>query len=198
MTLGEFSLVLSVLGVIPYLYGIIRGKVRPQRMSWFIWTVILALGLWSYVASGGEDSAWLIVGDLAVTAVVFGFSLWRGSGGGSRLDLVCLGIAIVGITVWQMTGESIIGVSGAMLADAVAMMPTLTKALREPMSESASTFAFSASASVCGILAVGSWNLPVLSYPAYLFIANFTTALTILVGQYQVRRLAAAVHSTGS
>lgn len=191
MTLGETAFVLSVVGVVPYLAGIIRGKVRPERMSWFIWTIILALGLWSYLASGGNDSAWLIIGDLLITATVFVFALWRGSGGLSRLDLACLGVAVGGIALWQLVGESAIGVGGALLADAVAMVPTLAKALREPMSESASTFIFSAAASCCGILAVGTWNLLVLSYPVYLFIANAMTALTILVSQYQVRRLAA-------
>lgn len=188
MTFGGAAFILSLIGVVPYLYGIIHGNVRPARMSWFIWSVILALGLWSYVTGGGTDSAWLIIGDLTITAVVFAFALWRGSGGWERLDIACLTVAVAGLLLWQIVGDAWLGVAGALLADAVAMVPTVVKSLRDPYSESASTFIFSAAASACGILAVGGWNLLLLSYPVYLCAANCLAAGTIMVGQYQLRR----------
>lgn len=189
MTLGELALLISVTGAVPYLAGVVRGRVRPQRMSWFIWTIILVLGLWSYRASGSDDSTWYIVGELATTGAIFLFSLWRGSGGWSRLDLGCLVVAVVGIGLWQMLDESAWGVFGALMADAVAVIPTLVKSLQDPESESASAFLCSALGACFGVLAVGSWNLLILLYPTYLFLANFVVALVIVVGQYRVRRL---------
>ncbi len=60
---------------------------------------------------------------------------------------------------------------------------------RDPASEGASTFSFSSVAAMCGVLAVGEWNITLPFYPVYLFLANLVTAIVISVGQYQVYRL---------
>lgn len=187
MTIGEFSIGISIVGGIPYARSIIRGSVRPERMSWFIWSVILGLGLWGYRASGGDDSAWFIVGDLIITASIFFLSLWHGTGGWNRLDATCLVVAFAGIILWQLTSIPVLGVVGVVTADIVALIPTLIKALRKPMTESTTTFAFTALAAACGTVAVGKWDVVLLAYPVYLFLANFTTAIVIFTGQYQLR-----------
>lgn len=187
MTLGEFSILISIAGAVPYCVQIVRGRVRPERTTWFIWTLILALAVWGYHASGANDSVWFLVGDLLVTATIFGLSLWRGQGGWNRLDISCLAIAGFSLLLWQLSSIPLLAVWGTMIADAVAVVPTIVKSLHDPQSESASVYAFSSVAAVCGFLAVGEWNLALLAYPVYLFLANFSTALVVLVGQYQLR-----------
>lgn len=189
MTLGEFSVVISIVGILPYLTGMFRGTLRPHRTSWFIWTIILALTLWGYWAVGARDSAWFIFGDLLVTGAVFVVSLWRGKGGLERLDLCCLVIAVVGVAVWQLSRAPVFVLFGTVMADAVSIVPTLVKALREPETESATPFLASSFAALCGVMAVGQWNMQLLFYPFYLFLANFVTGLVIVVSQYQVRHL---------
>jgi hypothetical protein len=188
MTLGEFSMVISVAGALPYIAHILWGRVRPERATWFVWSLILALAIWGYRASGANDSVWFLVGDLAVTAMIFLLSLWRGQGGFSRLDLVCVGIASLSLGLWQLSSISLFAVWGVLIADSVAMLPTLIKSLHDPRSESSTTYAFSSVAALCGFVAVGQWNFSLLFYPAYLFLANFVLALTIWVGTYQVSR----------
>lgn len=187
MTIGEFSIIISIIGIVPYMIGIIHGKVRPERVTWFVWSLILALGIASYAEAGGSDSTWFLIGDFLITFGVFLLSLWKGAGGLNRLDLACLGIALCGLALWQTSSLPLLGIVGALTADAVALLPTILKALKDPNSESASTFGFSSLAAMCGVLAVGEWNGVLLFYPVYLFIANFVTAIVILVGQYQVR-----------
>ncbi len=188
MTIGEISLVISITGVVPYILQILRGHVRPERMTWFVWTVILALAVWSYHASGATDSVWFLVGDLIVTAFVFMLAIWKGVGGWARRDVGYLFIAASGLLLWQLAGNPLLALCGIILADIMALLPTLTKALKDPFSESATTFSFSSVAALCGVVAVAEWNLLLLFYPFYLFLANFVTALVIVVGQYQVSR----------
>jgi len=193
MTLGEFSLFLGMVGAVPYIYQIVLGKVRPERATWFVWSLILALALWSYRSSGAEDSALFLVGDFIVTFAIFLLSLWRGKGGWTRLDVGCLTICGLSLLLWQTSNIPLFGLWGVLIADAVAMIPTLIKSLREPDTESSTTYAFSSVAALFGFLAVGEWNLVLLFYPFYLFLANFTTAVVVLVGKYQVNRLHHAV-----
>ncbi len=190
MTLGEFSFALSIVGALPYIWQIIRGGVRPERTTWFVWTLILALAVWSYRASGASDSVWFLVGDLVVTGILFLLSLWRGRGSWTRLDISCLAVAGLSLLLWEVSHISLFTVWGTLLADAVALVPTIVKSLREPDTESASTYLFSSVAALCGFVAVGQWNLTLLFYPAYLFLANFITALVVMVSKYQVSRMA--------
>lgn len=189
MTLGEISFGISIVGAVPYALQTARGTVHPARASWFVWTCLLALAVWSYRAEGASDSLWFLVGDLFITAVICVLSIWRGRSGWSRLDVCCLSIAAAGIVIWQATSTPLFGLAGVLIADGAALIPTLVKALREPTSESASTFICSSLAALCGFVAVGEWNAVLLFYPAYLFLANFVTAVTIWVGQYHMRRL---------
>jgi hypothetical protein len=189
MTLGEFSLVLGIIGAIPYIRSIVRGQVRPERTTWFVWSLILALALWSYRGAGPSDSVWFLVGDFIVTFTIFLLSLWRGAGGWTRLDISCLAIAGFSLLLWQLSSFPLFALWGVLIADAVALVPTVVKALHNPKSEGVSTYAFSSVAALCGFVAVGQWSLVLLFYPAYLFLANFVTALVVWVGQYQVQRL---------
>ncbi|HSX17124.1 MAG TPA: hypothetical protein VLH86_03430 [Patescibacteria group bacterium] len=195
MSLGEVSLVISMAGAVPYCVQVVRGSVRPERMTWFVWTLILALALASYYSSGASDSVWFLVGDFIVTAAVFLLSLWRGQGGWTRLDGVCSAVAGVSLLVWQLSAVSWFGLCGVLVADAVALVPTLVKSLHDPASESVSTYAFSSVAALCGFVAVGEWNMVLLFYPAYLFLANFTTAMVVWVGQYHLNRTAESVNN---
>ena len=155
MTLGKLSLIISIAGAIPYCLQIIRADVRPERMTWFIWSIILVLATWGYHALGSRDSMWFLVGDLAATSAIFFLSLWRGVGGYRKLDLICLGLAAVGLLIWQISSNPLFIMFGALLADGIALIPTVLKALRDPTSESITTFAATTVAAILGILAVG-------------------------------------------
>ena len=184
MTLGLVSFVLSLCGAVPYVYQIVRGTVRPERATWFAWSVILALAIASSKSSGAHDSLWFLVGDLVVTSTIFILSLWRGQGGFTRLDACCLGIAALGLVVWQWSGSPVFGLLGAAAADVAALVPTLVKSLRDPLSEGVSPYLCSSLAALLGFVAVGQWNGMLLFYPAYIFIASFTTAVVVWVGKY--------------
>ncbi len=191
MTIGEFSMLLGIVGALPYIAQIIWGRVRPERATWLVWSVLLILAVWSYRAVGANDSLWFLVGDLAVTVVIFGLSLWRGQGGWTRQDLLCMGVAGISLLLWAYSGIPLFAVWGVLLADIAALIPTLIKSLNDPLSESATTYGFSSAAALCGFIAVGQWNFNLLFYPAYLFLANFAVALTVWVGHYQRSRLQA-------
>lgn len=196
ITIGEASLLISFAGAVVYARKIVSGKVRPERVTWFVWTVILGLALWGYHASGGNDSTWFLVGDFVVTLTIFLLSIWRGKGGFNRFDLICLFIAILGLVVSQISHTPMYVVCGAIVADSMALIPTIKKALQEPETEDASTFSFTSVAAAMGIVAVGRWSLLLLFYPVYLFLANFVTAIVILVSQYQSRRILQPVIKT--
>lgn len=189
MTIGELGMLLVIVGAIPYMWHICRGNVRPERVSWFVWTVVLLLAVWGYRSSGATDSIWFLVGDLLVTGLTFLLSLWRGRGGWTKLDVACLTIALCSLALWQFSGVELFILWGAMMADMAAAVPTIVKSLQDPRSENVTAYMCASAGALCGFMAVGKWSLGLLLYPAYLFLVNLVIGLVVWVGQYQLRRM---------
>ncbi len=131
------SLVAGISGVILYAIDIVKGTTRPHVMTRFILFFILTLNFVSIVAADSNLGAVLYAGlSFTHSAILFGMSLWRGMGGKSKLDFACLGIAGVGIVGWQVTGNPLVGVWFAILADLAAYVPALIKTWHHPETES--------------------------------------------------------------
>src|SRR5690242_18066463 len=57
--LGALAGALSLLGFMPYIVEIVQGKTRPNRATWWIWTVVGAMLSASYYASGSPHAIWV-------------------------------------------------------------------------------------------------------------------------------------------
>lgn len=185
--LGRISLVISVLGVMPYIFSIFKSGVRPERTTWGIWTVVLLLAVLSYRSAGAGESIWFLIGDLLITGTIFAISLFKGEGGWTKLDITCLAVAALGLVVWQMSHNPLWQMIGTLTADMIAVVPTIKKSLEDPMSDSPTTFIASSIAALIGIFSVGEWNVILLFYPVYLYTANFLVAVVIGVGRYYAK-----------
>lgn len=103
--------ILVAVGPITYAVSIIKGRTKPHRMTRFILAFVLTLNFASILAAKGNLGAEIFAGVSCLQAlVILGMSVWRGMGGTSKFDWICLGIAIVGIVGWKITGDPIIGV----------------------------------------------------------------------------------------
>jgi len=186
--LGRISLVISVLGAIPYIVSIFKNGVRPERTTWGIWTIVLLLAVVSYRAAGAGDSIWFLVGDFLITGVIFVISLFKGVGGWSKIDIASIAVAILGLIVWQLSHNPVWQMIGTLTADMVAIVPTVKKSLENPMDDSPTIFIAGSLAALLGIFSVGEWNIILLFYPVYLYTANFLTAVVIGSGRYYAKR----------
>src|SRR5258708_757111 len=117
-TFAILSGLIMLFGGPPYVIDIFKGKTKPQRTTWFIWSVqgLIAFGSqmslgaqWSLVFAGLDA-----VGDLAV----FLLSLKFGVGGGwRRIDVGALAIACVGLVASVVARAPLIALLGVILAD---------------------------------------------------------------------------------
>ncbi|MFN8016324.1 MAG: hypothetical protein U0R17_06940 [Acidimicrobiia bacterium] len=139
------------------------------------------------MAAKGNTGAILYAGlSFAHSGLLFGMSLWRGMGGKNRLDFTCLGIAVCGIIGWKLTGNALVGVWFAILADLAAYIPAFIKTWKHPNTESHWLYTLS-------ILAAG---LSLAAYPIkaesifqiYIILASATMVLIIYRKRLIVQR----------
>jgi hypothetical protein len=188
--LGYLSGIISLSEYPPYLRDIFRGTTKPQRASWFIWSVLGSIAFASQFAEGARYSLWMTGVQTLGVLTVFIISLRKGEGGLSKLDIGALVVAAVGLALWYITRTAAYALMFVIVADAAGTTLTVLKTYKNPGSETLVTWILASFAGIFAALAVGSWNFLLLAYPLYIFLANFSVVLAIFLGNRANKRTA--------
>jgi hypothetical protein len=189
--IGFLSGVVSMLGYPVYLRDIASGSTRPERASWFIWTLLGIIAFVSQKSAGAGSSLWLAGVQAVGVGAIFLYSLKKGVGGWTGWDIFGLSVAAIGLILWHVTKHPVVAILSVLLADAAATALTLPKAYREPESETLFAWGIDVLAGVLGVLSVGSLEPVLLLYPAYIALSNTAVTAAILLGRRRLRLLAA-------
>jgi hypothetical protein len=178
-----FLIVSSILaGISPiiYAYEILKGKAQPHRTTRLVLLIITALAFSSLIAQNNKVAVWLAGVDLVQSTIIFILSLKYGEGKWAKMDFLCLGIAGIGILVWQITSNPLLGLYAAILADFTGISPTLVKTYKRPESESWIYFFIGSIACAFNLAATKEFTIQNISYPLYLMLINLTIVLLVL------------------
>lgn len=190
---AALSIFLSIVGGPPYLFDILKGKTKPERATWFVWSLQGLISFGSQVALGAHWSLFFVGLNAAGNLAVFLLSLKFGVGGWRLVDKISLVVAIVGLAVSLIFEAPVIALIGVIVADFAGTIPTFFKVYRLPSTETTFMWASFATASVFAALAVGKWNWSLLVYPLYLAVDNYAVVVIQALGrrnQHSKRSLA--------
>lgn len=176
-------------GAPPYLIDILKGRTKPERATWLIWSLLGLLAFGSLVKLGAHWSLVFAGLDALGSLAVFGLSLRYGVGGWTRLDRLAILIALGGLSLALVTKQPLIALYGVVLADISGAILTIRKTYLAPESETAITWFLIGSSALLGALSVGKWQYNLVLYPLYLAISNYAVLLAIYSGRYFKKRL---------
>ena len=87
--------ILAIVGNIPYLRDVIKGKVKPHPYTWFIWTIVSCVVFFGQVAKGAGIGAIPTAVSEIFTVLIFLFSLKYGFKNPPKRDKYFLVIALI-------------------------------------------------------------------------------------------------------
>ena len=174
--IGIVSGLLATIGLVPYLVDIFRGKTKPERASWIIWTVLGAIAFFSQLAQGARNSLWMTGFQLFNVALITLLSLKYGYGSFSKRDVCALMLAGCGLLLWKITTNPLLALIVVVCVDFIGVYLTLIKTLKYPDSETLVAWFLASLSGLLGLIAVGKLDFGLLVYPFYIFGAN--TAIT--------------------
>jgi hypothetical protein len=174
---------LSFLAFVPYALATLRGRTRPNRATWIIWTAVGVSLLASYAAAGARETVWVAAANLAAFLFVLALSFKYGVGGWTPFDSGCLIAAAFGGALWWWFDSPLPTLFSGLFVDLVGALPTIKKAWEDPDSEDLLAWVLFAVANAVNLLALRTWSVVLASYPAYMV---FITLL--LVGILVLRR----------
>src|SRR5580700_5851824 len=105
-----------LLGGPAYFTDTLKGKTKPERTTWLIWSV---LGVVAFISQFDLHARWSLVvsGMDAIGNIgVFLLSLKYGVGGWKRKDLAALCIAAVGVTIAILAKDPLFALFGVIIA----------------------------------------------------------------------------------
>jgi hypothetical protein len=166
----------NFIGAFGYLKDTISGKVKPNKVTWFLWALF---SLTAFVAEINQG-----VGLSSVMTFVVGFnplviffasflnkkSQWKIT----KFDLICGAISLLGLLLWVVTKEGNLAILFAILADALAGVPTLIKSYKEPETESSGVYLFAAISAAITLLTLKEWNFATFVFPLYIVLICVT------------------------
>lgn len=176
--LGVF---ITSLGGLSYLIKTLQGKVQPNRITWFLWSLAPLIAFAAQLKQGVGPQVWLtfIIGFEPLLVFLASFvnknSYWKVS----KMDKAFGALSIIGLILWQLTGVGNIAILFSLIADGMAAFPTIIKSFHFPETESAFAYATAAVGAIITLLTIKHWNFETYSFPVYILIV--CSILTIFI-----------------
>jgi hypothetical protein len=174
---------LNLAGTATYVLDTFRGRVQPNRITWFIWALAPFITFAAQLSKG--------VGIEALTTFMAGFmplliflasfvnknAYWKAS----RFDWICGGVSLVALALWAVSGEGLVAIGLAIAADALAAVPTVIKAYQEPSSESPTAYITAGVSGLLTLLTLSHWTLANAGFSLYLVALCSLISVLLLV-----------------
>ncbi len=169
------------LGGIFYFYKTLKGEVKPNKVTWLLWSLAPLIAFAAQIKQNVGLQVWLTfaVGFLPLLVFFASFinkkSYWKIS----KLDLIFGSISLVGLFLWQITGIGNIAILFSIIADGMAALPTIIKSYKFPETEAAFAYFTSTLGSLIILLTIDKWNFETFGFSLYIFIVNLILTLLI-------------------
>lgn len=163
--LGVLSALIFIIADIPYLRDTIKGKTKPQRVTWGVVVLLNLIGFANQYAAGATNSLWIFGAAAIMTCAIFIASIKKGVGGHSKLDVFSIVAALLGIVLWQLLDSPLYSIFANIFIGTVALIPTFAKAKKHPETETKITWLLGVVSVFFAALSVGAWNWQLLILP---------------------------------
>jgi hypothetical protein len=184
VALGIIAGIVAFLAYIFYIIAILKGQTKPERASWWIWSLMgIVLGT-SYYFSGAKNTIWVPVAEVIGPLTIAILSLRYGEGGlKNKTDLVCLIGASFSIILWIIFKNPVIALTANVIVDIFAAVPTIKKSYLRPEGEDLFAWLLTGSANTMNLFAVEKFTFAVWLYPVYVFIIDLAVIILLILGR---------------
>jgi hypothetical protein len=164
----------QILGAMNYIFRIFRGTVRPNRVSWLLWSIVPMISIAASLSAGVR---WAVLpvflsGFCPFMVFICSFvnreSFWKLQ----NLDYTCGASSFLALLFWALTKQPIVAIVFSIVSDALASVPTIVKAWKYPATESALTYSSGIFSSLTSFLVIKIWVFPAYGFQCYLIVID--------------------------
>lgn len=178
-TFAIIAALLAIAGNLPYLWDILKGRVKPHPYTWLVWTLVSGIVFFGMLAKGAGIGALPVAASEIFTLVIFLFSLKYGFKGITKTDTIFLVVALAGIVPWVLTNDPTLSVVMAVGIDLVAFGPTLRKTWKHPETETPILYGSNVLRHILALFSLQTYNIATMLHSVAMIVTN--TAMTAII-----------------
>lgn len=185
------SVIASLIGSYYYIRDTVRGKTKPNLVTWFFWALAPLIG--TFLQLKAEAGLYVLPVFLAgfMPLVIFFVALsrkdrhWKTT----HFDIFCGIFSFVALILWVLTRETGVAIFFAILADGLAAVPTLIKSWKFPDTETAVGYLPGIFNNILGLLVIKTWMFSTYSFGLYFIVLNTTLIIFIQRGKWFPKKI---------
>ncbi|MBI2330527.1 hypothetical protein HYU94_03975 [Candidatus Daviesbacteria bacterium] len=181
------AVLLILIGDSTYLLDTIKGKVKPHKVTWFLWALAPFIAFAAQIDQevGLSSYMTLALGIIPVSIFIASFlkksAYWKIT----VFDLICGALALVGLLLWGITKIGNLAILFAVLADGLAGVPTVIKSFKAPETENYQVWLFNGAAAIITLLIIKEWDFAHYAFAVYMF---FLALILFLLIKFKLGR----------
>jgi len=166
---------IGAVGSVAYLIDTIKGKVKPNRVSFLLWSIAPLIAFAAQIKQGVGLEALMTfsTGFLPIMTLAGSFLNKNAEWKLTKFDLFCGFLSLVGLVLWQITKVGNVAIFFSILADGFAAVPTILKAYKYPDTELAWPWIATCVGVVLTLLTLKELSFANSGFIIYIFIADF-------------------------
>jgi hypothetical protein len=175
----------TLVAALVYIRSMFRGQTKPNRVTWLMWTIAPFTATFAAVSNGVTWAAVpVFMSGLSPFLILLASFLnkkayWKLS----AFDYLCGALSALALFLWFITSNPNVAIVFAIAGDALAAIPTLRKAWRNPETESPWPFVVGTFSPMTSFLVAAAWSFSQIAFPAYLVAVNVLLALSVSRGK---------------
>ena len=161
-------------GSLAYLIDTVKGKVRPNRVSFLLWSIAPFIAFAAQIKQGvGLESLMTFsTGFLPLTTFIASFVNKKAEWKLTTFDLICGALSMIGLILWLITKVGNVAIFFSIVADGLAAVPTIVKAYKYPDTEIAWPWLATDFGVVLTLLTLNEWTFANSAFIVYIFIVD--------------------------
>ncbi len=166
--------IIGSIGGVSYLIYTLQGKVKPNRVTYFLWSLAPLIAFAAQLKEGVGIQSLLTfsVGILPLLTLIASFLNKQSEWKITKFDVVCGALSIAGLLLWLVTQVGNIAIIFSLLTEALAALPTIVKSYKFPETESDWTYFMGAISGLLTLLTIDTWNFAHYAFPLYILLVS--------------------------
>lgn len=175
------AVTLNLFGGLSYLIDTLKGKTKPNKVTWFLWGVAPIIAFAAQIVQGVGLSSLMTLTVGLSPLLIFGASFinkkseWKIT----NFDLGCGALSLLALLLWGITQIGNVAILLSILADGFAAVLTLIKSYEFPETENYQAFLFAGIAAAITLFTIKEWNFVHIAFPIY--ILSICTIFVLLI-----------------
>jgi len=185
---GYFVIIGTLIGAsgsIAYLIDTAKGKIKPIRGSFLLWSIAPIIAFFAQITQGVGLEALMTfsTGFLPLTVFIASFMSKKAKWKLTGFDLLCGMISLMGLMLWMITKVGNIAIFFSIVADGFAAIPTIVKAYKYPDTELAWPWIATVFGIVLTLLTLSTFSFANCGFILYILVVN---SLIFILVQFRI------------